>query len=78
MTLFNFMRLVRVLFVCILSFLFCVNCSRGKSNSSLSDSDMEILSRINPKKDTVYVDSLGQVWNIKVESGDGNYTVSPR
>ncbi len=72
------MRLVKVLFIFILSFFCCANCSHRKDDVQLSDYDLEILSKINPKKDTVYVDSLGQVWDIQVEDGEGNYTVSPR
>ena len=71
------MKVACVFFISLLS-LCCVNYSQRKGDVQLSDFDLEILSRINPKKDTVYVDSLGQVWDIQVESGDGNYTVSPR
>jgi len=72
------MKLISIAIISIL-FLFCsVNCSEKKNNVLLSDEDMEILSRINPKKDTIYVDSLGQIWDVKVEPGSGNYTVSPR
>gem|GEM_PF-4630952 len=50
---------------------------KEKKYRQLSEKEMAQISKLNPTKDTTYIDSLGQVWKIKLGSRRGVFMVSP-
>lgn len=45
------------------------SCKRTPETVTLSDIEITQVAKLEPTKDTIYIDSMGHIWNVKVDSG---------